>query len=70
VSIVGKEMNVNGEVTIKGLVRDLKDAARMVNYSYSAAIETVALQNKVPYIASAEAIDGYTNEWNNANLAN
>lgn len=70
VSIVGKEMVVNGEVTIKGLVRDLKDAARMVNYSYSAAIETVALQNKVPYVASAEAIDGYENEWNTANVAN
>jgi hypothetical protein len=29
-------------------MRDLKDPARMVNYAYSAAMETIAVQNKVP----------------------
>jgi hypothetical protein len=67
VQVVGVEVNVNGEIVRKGLVRDLKDPARMVNYSYSAAIETVALQNKIPYIAAAEAIEGYEQEWAGAN---
>lgn len=67
VQVVGKEVNVNGEIIRKGVVRDLKDPARMVNYSYSAAIETVALQNKIPYIAAAEAIEGYEDEWGTAN---
>lgn len=68
VTVAGKEVNVNGEIVRKGVVRDLKDPARMVNYSYSAAIETVALQNKIPYMAAAEAIEGYEDIWGRANM--
>lgn len=67
ISVVGKELNVNGKIVRKGVVRDLKDPARMVNYSYSGAIETVSLQNKIPYIAAAEAIEGYEPDWASAN---
>ena len=67
VSVVGKEVNVNGEIIRKGLVRDLKDAARMVNYSYSAAVTSIALQNDVPYIASVEATEGLEEDWDTAN---
>jgi hypothetical protein len=49
------------------LVRDLKDAARMVNYSYSAAVTSIAMQNKIPYIAAVESVRGYEAEWSNAN---
>ena len=70
ITVVGKETNVNGEIVRKGVVRDLKDSGRMVNYSYSAAVETVALQNKVPYLASAEAIEGFEDIWGAANLEN
>ena len=52
ISVIGKELNVNGEIIRKGLVRDLKDPARMVNYAYSETVQTIALQNKVPYMAS------------------
>jgi hypothetical protein len=69
ISIVGKEVNVNGEIVRKGIVRDLKDPARMVNFSYSEAIRTVALQNKIPYIAAAEAVEGYEEQWKNANVS-
>jgi hypothetical protein len=69
ISIVGKEVNVNGEIVRKGIVRDLKDPARMVNFSYSEAIQTVALQNKIPYIAAAEAIEGYEEQWKAANTS-
>ena len=70
ITVVGKELNVNGEVVRKGLVRDLKDPARMVNYSFSAAVETLALQNKVPYVSSAESIEGFEDIWSAANLEN
>jgi hypothetical protein len=70
ITVVGKELNVNGEIVRKGMVRDLKDPARMVNYSFSAAVETLALQNKVPYMASAEAIEGFEDIWAAANLEN
>jgi hypothetical protein len=70
VSAVGKQLNVDGEVITKGMVRDLKDPARMVNFSYSEAVQTIALQNKIPYIAAAEAIEGYENTWKTANVTN
>lgn len=67
VAVVGKELNVNGEIVRKGIVRDLKDPARMVNYAYSETVQTLALQNKVPYMASAEAIEGHEDVWDSAN---
>jgi hypothetical protein len=70
VSVVGKELNVNGQIIRKGIVRDLKDPARMVNFSYSETVQTLALQNKVPYMAAAEAIEGYEELWKSANLEN
>lgn len=70
VSVIGKELNVDGEIVRKGQVRDLKDPARMVNFSYSEAVQTIALQNKVPYIAAAEAIEGYEQAWKKANVSN
>jgi hypothetical protein len=70
IAVVGKELNVDGEVVRKGIVRDLKDPARMVNFSYSETIQTVALQNKIPYIAAAESIEGYEDQWKSANSSN
>ncbi len=70
ITVVGKELNVNGKIVRRGIVRDLKDPARMVNYSYSASVETLALQNKVPYLASSEAIEGFEDLWGAANLEN
>ena len=68
ISVTGKEINVDGEVVRKGIVRDLKDPARMVNFSYSETVQTLALQNKVPYMASAEAIEGHEDIWQAANI--
>lgn len=70
VTVVGKELNVNGDIVRKGIVRDLKDPARMVNYSYSASVETLALQNKVPYLAAAESIENFEDIWGAANIEN
>jgi|WetSurMetagenome_2_1015567.scaffolds.fasta_scaffold00310_33 hypothetical protein len=70
VGTYGKSYNIDGQHVVKGVVRDLKDPARIVNYSYSAAIETVALQTKVPFIASHEAINGFEREWAQANTSN
>lgn len=70
ISVVGKEINVDGEMIRKGLVRDLKDPARMVNYAYSETVQTMALQNKAPYTAASEAIEGHEDSWNNANIEN
>lgn len=68
IAVVGKEINVNGEIVRKGIVRDLKDPARMVNFSYSETVQTLALQNKIPYMAAAESIDGFEQIWGAANI--
>lgn len=70
ISVIGKELNVNGTIIRKGIVRDLKDPARMVNYAYSECVQSLALQNKVPYMAAAEALEGYEQIWGNANVEN
>jgi hypothetical protein len=70
ISVVGKEIYVGDELVRKGQVRDLKDPARMVNYAYSETAQTLALQNKIPYMAAAEAIEGYDEEWQQANSSN
>jgi hypothetical protein len=70
ISVVGKELNVDGKIVRKGIVRDLKDPARMVNYAYSETVQTLALQNKVPYIAASESIEGYEDQWKSANAEN
>jgi len=70
IAVVGKEVNVDGEIVRKGIVRDLKDPARMVNFAYSETVQTLALQNKVPYMAAAEAIEGYEDVWRSANVEN
>lgn len=66
----GKTYRLGNQTITKGMVRDLKDPARMVNYSYSAAVESVALQTKIPFIASKESIQGVEKYWSTANTIN
>lgn len=69
-SVIGTEYRIDGEYYCKGMVRDLKDTGRMVNYAYSSAVEAISLQPKAPYIASVEATQGFERIWDNANTAN
>lgn len=70
VRVVGQEVEVDGKIDRKGHTRAMKDAQRMYNYWTSSAVEHVALQTKVPWIAPVEAIEGYEQYWNNANTTN
>lgn len=70
VRVVGDEVVIDGKVDRKGHTRAMKDAQRMYNYNSSAAIEFGALQTKTPIIASAEAVAGHEDYWNNANTQN
>jgi len=70
VRVPGEETVIDGEMDRKGHVRALKDAQRMYNYNVSAQVEFGALQNKIPYIAPAEAIEGYETFWEAANTQN
>jgi hypothetical protein len=70
VRVVGEEIVINGKVERKGHTRNMKDGQRMYNYMTSANVEYIALQTKTPYVAPAEAIEGYEDEWKNANKEN
>jgi hypothetical protein len=70
VRVVGEEIVINGKVERKGHTRNMKDGQRMYNYMTSANVEYIALQTKTPYVAPVEAIEGYEDEWANANKDN
>jgi len=68
IPFLGEETLVDGLYDCKGHTRNMKDAARMYNYNASAQVEFVALQGKTPWVAAAEAIQGYEAMWQSANL--
>lgn len=70
VRCVGEETVIDGELDRKGLTRALKDPQRMFNYNASGSVEFGALQSKSPWVAPADAIEGYETYWNNANTDN
>lgn len=70
VKIVGEETIIDGMMDRKGHTRALKDPQRIYNYWSSSAVEQVALQGKQPWVAPAEAIEGYETYWGNANKSN
>jgi hypothetical protein len=70
VRVPGEEINLEGKLDRKGLVRYMKDAQRAYNYNAAAALEYGALQSKTPYLAPVEAIEGLENYWATANTEN
>ena len=69
IPIVGKEVNIEGNIYIMSLTRNAKDAQRMSNYWKSLETEMIALQPKVPYIGAAGQFAGHE-DWKRANQKN
>lgn len=70
IPVWGDEINVGETVTRFGLVRFAKDAQRMFNYHRSAAVETIGLTPKQPFIMTPTQIEGHETQWANANTEN
>ena len=70
VFVTGEETNIEGKKYIHGLIRDAKDPQRMLNYWHSSAAETVALAPKAPWLATAKMVEGYEQDYLNANEDN
>ena len=70
VPVIGEETVIDGIMDRKGHTRALIDPQRMYNYWASTAVEYGALQTKSPYMAPAEAIEGYETYWETANKIN
>lgn len=70
VPCIGEETVINKVMDRKGHTRSQIDAQRIYNYWSSAAVEQVALQTKVPFIAAAKAVEGHEDKWHDANVKN
>ncbi len=70
VTVVGKELAVDGRIKARGIVRHAKDAQRSYNYWRTASTELAALQPKAPYIGAAEQLEDHLNEWAKSNENN
>lgn len=67
VQVFGEEIDVDGEVTYKGIIRDAKDPQRMYNYWITSSTETVTLLPKAPYIGAEGQFSGHEGKWQQAN---
>jgi hypothetical protein len=68
--VPGEMLLMDGKLVFKGLVRDSRDAVRMVSYNFSAYIESVTTQSKAPYIGVVGQFDGLEDRWASANIEN
>lgn len=68
VRVLGREINIEGEQKIKGMVRDIKDPQRQYNYFRSASTERVALYAKAPYVGPKGSFK--SPKWRSANTKN
>lgn len=67
IRVIGNAFIVEGKVHISGLVRNAKDAQRMINYWNSQEAEMLALAPKAPFIGAAGQFENFEDKWGNAN---
>jgi hypothetical protein len=70
IPFIGQQINVNGEKRFIGMVRNAKSPQRMYNYFFNAAIETIALAPRAPFIMAQAQVEGYEEVWATANSKN
>ena len=63
IPVLGRHINSEDEDSYIGLIRHAHDPQRMYNFWASSATERVALSPKNPYIADADSLAGYKDEW-------
>jgi len=70
VPVLGDEIDVDGKVDYRGVVRDAKDPQRIYNVQVSSLMEAVGLAPKAPYVVVEGQLEGYEHEWETANIKN
>lgn len=65
--VFGTELNIDGRIIRKGIIRDARDPQIMYDYWMTAATEEVAMRNKTPYIGAHGQFQSRKNEWMQAN---
>jgi hypothetical protein len=70
VPVFGKSTNIKNKKIYRSAIRYSKDAQQMANYWDSSATESVALAPKAPFTGTPEQIEGFEDQWENANTDN
>jgi Phage P22-like portal protein len=70
VPMIGEETIIDGKLDRKGHTRHMISAQQMFNYNSSAAVETGALQTRVPFLGAIAAFEGFETVWATANIDN
>ena len=66
--VIGTEVDIDGEVTYSGIIRDSKDSAMMYDFWMTSATEEVSMRPKTPYIGAEGQFAGHEEEWRQANV--
>lgn len=67
IRINGDEIDIEGTVDYRGIVRDARGPSRMINFWASSIAEAVGTAPKAPYIVEAGQIVGLEEFWNHLN---
>ena len=70
IPVIGDELDVDGQIDLRGVVRDAKDPQRRYNFEVSAETEAVALAPKAPFVVADGQLEGYEKLWAEANVKN
>ncbi|MCR4375863.1 MAG: hypothetical protein NUW22_13535, partial [Acidobacteria bacterium] len=70
VPVIGNEIDLEGRVDYRGMVRNAKQPQMAYNYWISAATEAVALAPKAPWVMAEGQDENYEEQWDNANQKN
>jgi Phage P22-like portal protein len=70
IPILGDVNIVDGVRRVKGLVRDIKDAQRRLNYWVSTETEIISNQPRSPWVATPAQIKGFEQDYKDANKKN
>ena len=65
---IGEELDLNGKVDRRGVVRDAKDPQRRLNFAVSETTAIAGLAPKSPYVMADGQDEGHEIEWKQANL--
>ena len=66
--VIGDEIDLEGKVYYSGVVRNAIDSQRMYNYWRTKETEAIALAPMAPWVAEEGQIEGYEEQWKNANV--
>lgn len=69
IAFIGEKTWFDKEIGFSGLIHRLRPMQKLANYANSQMVERLAICTKVGWTGPDEAIDGYEDDWTNANYS-